>query len=84
MRSYLKGLADADLDRVVSHRSTEGVAYSAVLWKILAHVVNHGTQHRSEAAVRLTELGASPGDLDFIALARSKTLSGGRPGQPGS
>ncbi|MBI4304703.1 MAG: DinB family protein [Chloroflexi bacterium] len=72
MRSYVGGLTDADLERLVTYRSTEGVEYRAVLWKILAHVVNHGTQHRSEAAVRLTELGASPGDLDFIMLARTK------------
>jgi hypothetical protein len=36
------------------------------LWQCLAHVVNHGTQHRSEAAMVLTHWGQSPGELDLI------------------
>ena len=35
------------------------------LWQCLVHVVNHGTQHHSEAAMILTHFGQSPGDLDF-------------------
>jgi len=35
------------------------------VWQVIVHVVNHGTQHRSEAAAILTGYGQSPGELDF-------------------
>ena len=39
------------------------------MWQLLAHVVNHATQHRSEAAALLTAAGRSPGDLDMVEFA---------------
>lgn len=36
------------------------------IWQMLAHVANHGTQHRSEAAALMTAADHSPGDLDMI------------------
>jgi len=40
-------------------------------WQMLAHVVNHGTQHRSEAAALLTTAGRSPGEIDMIFFAEA-------------
>jgi uncharacterized damage-inducible protein DinB len=57
--AFLDGLADDDLDRPVNELP---------LWQSMAHVINHGTQHRSEAAVLLTRLGLSPGDLDLLVF----------------
>lgn len=56
------------LDDAWLRREDEGVPF----WQMLAHVVNHGTQHRSEAAVLLTTAGQSPGDLDMIDFAEAQ------------
>jgi uncharacterized damage-inducible protein DinB len=46
------------------------------MWQLLAHVMNHGTQHRSEAAALLTEAGRSPGDLDMMDYAEALAQRG--------
>ncbi len=65
MRDYLSGLQDGDLERIVRYEIPGGALRERVLWHCLVHVVNHGTQHRSECAVMLTNFGHSPGDIDM-------------------
>lgn len=64
MRDYLATLTDSDMDGIVRYEGGEGVR-ERILWQCLVHMINHGTQHRSECAAMLTSLGHSPGNLDF-------------------
>ena len=66
LREYVRSLSEQDLERVVSYVDSRGVARERPLWQLLAHVVNHGTQHRAETAMALTAMGRSPGDLDYV------------------
>jgi uncharacterized damage-inducible protein DinB len=65
MRACLDRLTDEDVNKHIQYVNDEGTLRDRVLWHCLLHVVNHGTQHRSEAAALLTRYNASPGDLDF-------------------
>lgn len=66
--SYLTGLCDEDLSGTISYEADGGKTRHRVLWHCLAHVVNHGTQHRAESAALLTGFGHSPGNLDFTVF----------------
>ena len=73
MRGYLQGLSDPELGRIVKYKRTGGQSQQNLLWHLLVHVVNHGTEHRSNVAAWLTEEGHSPGDLDIVHFTRAQT-----------
>jgi uncharacterized damage-inducible protein DinB len=65
--SFIDSLdSDADLGRIYKRKTPEGEMRTRVLWEMMLHVINHGTQHRSEVALMLTKLGHSPGDMEIL------------------
>lgn len=70
LMEFVEKLNDETLERIVAYKTTSGKSRQNPLWHLMLHLVNHGTQHRSEVAVMLTDLGHSPGDIDFIKYLR--------------
>ena len=68
MRAYLNPLSDEDMDSHLRYTASSGIQRDRIIWHCHIHLVNHGTQHRSEAAAILTDLGHSPGELDFTVF----------------
>jgi uncharacterized damage-inducible protein DinB len=64
MLAYAGSLDRAGMEQQLTQTSPQGPSFPR--WLVLAHVVNHGTQHRSEMARYLTECGHSPGDIDLL------------------
>lgn len=71
MWEFLRELAEAELEQVIHYQRTGGGRQQDLLWHLLAHVVNHGTEHRSLVAEALTAYGYSPGDLDIVHFLRA-------------
>ena len=66
LMNFITNLTEEMLYRKIKYISTEGHPHERVVWKTMAHLVNHGTQHKTEAAAILTDIGHSPGDIDLI------------------
>jgi uncharacterized damage-inducible protein DinB len=70
LMAFVEKVNEQKLESVVHYSRTGGEARENILWQLMLHLVNHGTQHRSEVAIMLTDLGRSPGDIDFITYLR--------------
>jgi uncharacterized damage-inducible protein DinB/uncharacterized protein YciI len=70
-RTHLAAATAAELARRVSFVNSAGRDCSDTLTDIVQHLVNHGTHHRAQIALRLREAGLKPDDLDYIIWRRS-------------
>ncbi|MBL8056533.1 MAG: DinB family protein [Anaerolineales bacterium] len=64
MRAYLAGLRDEDLfSRPIQEPEEDR---GLVVWQVLLHVVNHGTDHRAQLLRLLNDLGVQTTSQDYI------------------
>ncbi len=64
MRNYLAALRDETLfDRPIKEPEEDS---KLVVWQILLHVVNHGTDHRAQLLRLLNDLGVKTTSQDYI------------------
>ena len=75
-RTFLAGLAEADLWRSLDGKTPEGRTYSRPLGMLLLHVPTHAAHHRSELATMLTMTSGSPPDTGINSYYREKPERG--------
>jgi uncharacterized damage-inducible protein DinB len=66
LMGFVNNLTDHQLKAVLPYKTTQGTPQERILWQMMAHLVNHSTQHKTEAATMLTWFGHSPSDIDMI------------------
>lgn len=62
MRDYLAALEDD----MLSEKPLTGEDENLILWQVLLHVVNHGTDHRAQLLRVLNDLGVETTSQDYI------------------
>lgn len=71
MRAWLSTLDQVALDA----EWNDGGRDRFPLWFFLVHVITHSQQQRSDAAILLTRIGHSPGDIDFLNYVDSASTA---------
>ena len=66
MCAYLANLQD---DMLFEKPFEDGEDKDLVLWQVLLHVVNHGTDHRAQLLRLLNDMGVKTGPQDYIFYA---------------
>jgi uncharacterized damage-inducible protein DinB len=77
MRDYLATLDASALNEPIRFRRRgDELSPPLIRWHLLMQCITHGVQHRGEAAMLLTALGHSPGDLDFFFYVLEQAPAG--------
>jgi uncharacterized damage-inducible protein DinB len=74
---FVRGLAQADLDRVFEYKTLKFGVYRNPLWESMQHLANHGTYHRGQVTTLLRQLGAQPIATDLMHFYRERATAAG-------
>jgi uncharacterized damage-inducible protein DinB len=74
-RVWALKLTDEDAARQVSYTDMKGTPWNQPLWKLVLHIVNHGTHHRGQVSGFLRALGRTPPPLDLVLYYREREKS---------
>ena len=66
MKSFLAGLDEEALARVITCTGTRGNVWTHPLWKFLMHFLNHQSYHRGQITFMLRQHGIKPPAVDFL------------------
>ena len=75
--TFVRGLKQSDLDRVLEYKTLKFGVYRNPLWESMQHVVNHGTYHRGQVTTMLRQLGAQPIATDLMHFYRERATAAG-------
>ncbi|OAB40581.1 damage-inducible protein DinB [Paenibacillus macquariensis subsp. defensor] len=68
--TYLKELANTDLDNLITYTNSKGEVFKSSIRDILTHVALHGQYHRGQINSRLRADGIEPVSTDYIVFVR--------------
>ena len=77
LMDFASALTPEQLAAPVAYRNTGGEPYSAPLWQLMRHLVNHGSYHRGQVVTLLRQLGAEAVATDLVLFHREKGRGGG-------
>lgn len=68
-KNYFDSLLIIDqynLDKTVTHTTSNGAAFTSSIRDILFHIINHSTYHRAQVSIEIKQMGMEPPATDYI------------------
>jgi uncharacterized damage-inducible protein DinB len=70
LRAYVKDIRSSQLSEIITYQTTFGESQRNARWEILAHIFNHGTDHRAKLIAMIKQAGCEAIDQDLLLYFR--------------